>query len=174
MIALAALNALDRAGFTAAVGHVFEHSSWIAERVWRERQACGRKPFESVEELHAAMMQIVHAASEEERLGLLRAHPDLVGRLAREGRLTAESTAEQRAAGLGAVSADEAAAFERYNAAYREKFGFPFIVCARENRKEAILAAFLVRLQNGWEVEMAAALAEVAKIAMLRLRDTVR
>lgn len=167
MIPLAALNKLDQPGFTMALGHVFEHSPWIPHRTWPAR------PFASLEDLHAKLMQTVHAAPEPERLSLLRAHPDLVGRLAREGSLTPASTAEQQAAGLTAITPEEAAAFDRYNAAYREKFGFPFIICARESKKTAILAAFPLRLAHDRNTEIAAALDEIAKIALLRLRDTV-
>ena len=104
---------------------------------------------------------------------MIRAHPDLVGRLAREGKLTQESTAEQSAAGLNALTAEEAAAFEKHNAAYRDRFGFPFIICARENKKDAILQAFPRRLANTMDEEIATALAEIDKIATLRLRDAI-
>jgi OHCU decarboxylase len=97
----------------------------------------------------------------------------LVGRLAREGRLTRESNAEQSAAGLDRLGEQEVAAFERDNAAYREKFGFPFVICARQNRKEAILAAFKTRLGNSPAQELATALAEIYQIARLRLADAV-
>jgi 2-oxo-4-hydroxy-4-carboxy-5-ureidoimidazoline decarboxylase len=167
MITLRELNALDQAAFTAALAHVFEHSRWIPERTW------GRRPFGSVDDLHAKLLATVDAATEAERLSLLRAHPDLVGRLARENKLTKESTAEQRAAGLVELSPEEVAAFEKNNAAYRERFDFPFIICARENKKDAILAAFPRRLGNTREAEMRTALAEVGKIARLRLLDTV-
>ena len=100
-----------------------------------------------------------------------RAHPDLVGKLAREGKLTRASTAEQKAAGLTSLSADEVKQFEAYNAQYREKFGFPFVICARENKKGAILKAFPERLQNSAPQEMNTALSEIYKIARLRLID---
>jgi 2-oxo-4-hydroxy-4-carboxy-5-ureidoimidazoline decarboxylase len=106
-------------------------------------------------------------------MALIRAHPDLVGKLAREGKLTRESNSEQAAAGLDALSSSEIADFDRYNAEYREKFGFPFVICARENRKEAILEAFPRRLANSPETELATALAEIFKIARLRLADAV-
>src|SRR5690606_39037515 len=97
----------------------------------------------------------------------------LVGRLARAGQLTHESTREQASAGLDRLSPDEIAAFDRHNAAYQAKFGFPFVICARENRKDAILAAFPVRLAHSREQEIATALAEIGKIAWLRLADAV-
>jgi OHCU decarboxylase len=158
---------MDRAEFVAAVGPAFEHSPWIAERAWN------RRPFASVADLHERLCGVVAAASPDEQVGLIRAHPDLVGRLAWEGRLTRESAAEQAAAGLDALSAEEATAFERYNAEYRERFGFPFVICARENRKEAILAAFPQRLRNPRELEIAKALDEIYKIARLRLAELI-
>jgi OHCU decarboxylase len=159
------VNAMTPADFVKHFGGVYEHSPWIAERV--------RGPFTGVESLHAAMSAVVRSASRDEQLSLIRAHPDLVGRLAREGKLTRESTSEQRAAGLDALSDDEVAQFEQYNAAYRERFGFPFIICARLNRKDAILKSFPVRLKNDVETEIATALQEIDKIALLRLRDIV-
>lgn len=164
---LATLNACDLAGFLAVCGPLYEHSPWVAER------AFARRPFASRESLHAALVAAVHAATPDEQLALIRAHPDLVGRLAREGRLTAASTGEQAAAGLDALSPDEAAAFERFNRAYRDRFGFPFVICAREHRKEAILAAFPVRLAHSAEQERAAALVEIGRIGWLRLVDAV-
>jgi len=166
-IALTSLNQLDAEGFVAVCGPVFEHSPWIAER------AAELRPFPTVAALQQAMCQIVEQASTHEQVALIRAHPDLVGRLAREGRLTAESTTEQAAAGLTALTAAEAAAFDQYNLAYRDRFGFPFVICARENRKDAILAAFPVRLQNDRQTEITTALAEIYKIGRLRLLDAV-
>ena len=162
-----ALNRLDRDAFVAAVGPVFEHSPWIAERTWPLR------PFADVEALHAALRATMYAAGPDERLALIRAHPDLVGRAAREGTLTTASAGEQAGAGLDALSTEEIALFERYNAAYRERFGFPFVICARENRKESILAAFPERLRHSADEEIATALAEIARIAWFRLRDVV-
>jgi OHCU decarboxylase len=164
---LAGLNTLDRDSFVAAIGHVFEHSPWIAERSW------DRRPFADLEGLHAALRATVREAAEEEQLALIRAHPDLVGRAAREGTLTAASSREQAGAGLDALASEEVALFERYNREYREAFGFPFVICARENRKESILAAFPVRLAHSRDQEIATALAEIAKIAWFRLRDAV-
>jgi OHCU decarboxylase len=161
------LNTMDQKDFVSACGGSFESSSWIVERAWKSR------PFASVGDLHEKMTNVVGQSSMEEKLSLLRAHPDLVGKLARDGKLTRESSAEQAVAGLAKLSAEEIAAFERYNAQYREKFGFPFVICARQNRKEAILEAFPGRLGNSRETELATALAEVFKIAQLRLADAV-
>ncbi len=164
---LRALNACDRAAFVSVCGQLFEGSPWIAERTWQ------RRPFPSREALLRALLETLELSSEDEKVALIAAHPDLVGRLAREGRLTEESAAEQRAAGLDSVSPQEAALFERYNRSYRERFGFPFVICARENRKEAILAAFPARLEHPRAQEIATALAEIGKIARLRLLDAV-
>jgi OHCU decarboxylase len=164
---LADLNACDLPRFLEVCGPLYEHSPWVAER------AFARRPFASLESLHAALVQAVADAAADEQLALIRAHPDLVGRLAREGRLTAASTGEQAAAGLDALSVSEVDAFERFNREYRDRFGFPFVICARENRKDAILAAFPVRLGHTAEQERATALAEIGKIGRLRLFDAV-
>ncbi len=164
---LTELNDMTCERFVGVCGKFFEYSPWVAGRAWE------RRPFESLEHLHETMCGVVRAASAEEQLTLIRAHPDLVGRLAREGKLTRESTGEQAAAGLNELTTDDIAAFERYNAAYRERFGFPFVICARENRKEAILAAFPKRLANSKDQEIAAALSEIDKIARLRITDVI-
>lgn len=167
MTSLHALNQMTQSDFTRVCGALFEHSPWIAERAWSLR------PFNSIDGLHQALCHTMFAASREEHVKLIAAHPDLVGRMAQEGKLTRESTAEQKAAGLGDLLPDEIQAFDRYNATYREKFGFPFVICARENKKAAILAAFPVRLNNTPEAEIQIALHEIAKIAKLRLADVV-
>ncbi|MFM7183972.1 MAG: 2-oxo-4-hydroxy-4-carboxy-5-ureidoimidazoline decarboxylase [Planctomycetota bacterium] len=165
---LAELNACDLPRFLEVCGPLYEHSPWVAERAFFQR------PYSSREALHAALVAAVEAATADEQLALIRAHPDLVGRLALEGRLTAASTGEQAVAGLDELTSDEVAAFERFNRAYRDRFGFPFVICARENRKEAILAAFPVRLAHTAEEERTTALAEIARIGRLRLNDAVR
>lgn len=162
---LSELNSLSHDGFARVVGPVFEHSPWIAEAAWSQ---C---PFASVETLHAALCETVRGAGEERQLALIRAHPDLVGKLALAGQLTKESTGEQASAGLDRLTAEEVELFQQNNAAYKAKFGFPFIICARLNKKEAILNGFKVRLQNSREQEIQAALGEIFKIAELRLRD---
>jgi 2-oxo-4-hydroxy-4-carboxy-5-ureidoimidazoline decarboxylase len=160
---LAELNALDRAEFTRIIGPVFEHSPWVAARTASQR------PFQSPEALHAALVATVSKASDEEKLSLIRAHPDLIG----DAYLTAASQAEQASAGLQDVHAEEAAQFRDYNRQYRERFGFPFVICARLNKKEAIAAAFPVRLRNSQEQEIETALQQISKIAELRLRDLI-
>ncbi len=165
---LAALNASDRDAFTAALGHLFEHSPWVAEESWSKR------PFADAATLHAALGVTLHAAPQEKQLALIRAHPDLAGRLAQQKRLTTESTREQTSAGLDRLTEAELAEFTRLNAAYRAKFGFPFVICARLNAKAAILAAMQTRLPHTPAAEHAAALVEIEKIAWLRLQDALK
>lgn len=162
---LAALNSANQAAFTAALGHLFEHSPWVAEETWM------RRPFAGAEALHAALCATMRAAPRERQLALIRAHPDLAGRLARQRRLTADSAREQAGAGLDRLTDAELAEFNRRNEAYRAKFGFPFVICARLNAKDSILAAMRTRLDNTPEAEFATALAEIEKIARLRLQD---
>jgi len=161
------VNQVDREGFVRLCGAFFENSPWIAQR------AFDRRPFENLDALHRTLCETVGSASRDEQIGLIASHPDLVGRLARQGALTSESTREQAAAGLTSISQAEIDQFERYNAAYREKFGFPFVICARENKKDAILAAFPIRLNNSRQQEIRSALEEIFKIARLRLLDAV-
>jgi 2-oxo-4-hydroxy-4-carboxy-5-ureidoimidazoline decarboxylase len=162
------LNRSDREAFTDAVGFAFEDSPWIAEAAW------ARRPFESVDDLHARMVAIVEQAPAEKQIALICAHPDLAGRVAREGRLTPASREEQGTAGLDALSPEEIARFEALNGAYRTRFGFPFVICARENNKDSILAELETRTRNAPEREIARAVQEIAKIARLRLHDAVQ
>jgi len=159
------LNCLALDQFVTVVGPVFEHSPWIAHAAWAKR------PFNSTEELHRMLCQIVVEAGEAAQLALIRAHPDLVGKLALAGQLTRESTGEQASAGLDRLTAQEVELFQQNNAAYKTKFGFPFVICARLNKKEAILNGFKVRLENSREQEIKTVLVEIFKIAELRLRD---
>ena len=165
--ALAEVNAWDQAAFTQHIGPVFEHSPWIAENTW------ARRPFAAVSALHQALCETVSGSSEQRKLDLIRAHPDLVGRAALAGTLTSASTKEQSSAGLDRLTPEEIAAFQNFNQAYREKFGFPFVICARQNKKEAMLAGFQRRLKHSREQEIEAALAEIFKIAELRLQDLI-
>jgi 2-oxo-4-hydroxy-4-carboxy-5-ureidoimidazoline decarboxylase len=166
-IRLADLNRLDREAFTAALAGIFEASPWVAERAWDAR------PFPNLECLHGALWAVVAQATADEKLALIRAHPDLAGKAARAGALGAESSREQSEAGLDRLSAEEAARFARLNRAYREKFGFPFVICARENRKQRILEGFSKRLANSRAEEIETALGEIGRIAHFRLRDAV-
>jgi OHCU decarboxylase len=164
---LAGLNDLSREGFLQVIGPVFEHSPWIAELTWAKR------PFESAGALHRALCETVLASDDPRKLALIRAHPDLAGRAARAGTLTPASAWEQAHGGLDQLSAEEAALFDQYNREYRKRFGFPFVVCARQNKKEAMLAGFERRLKNSRQQEIEAALAEIFKIAELRLHDLI-
>jgi OHCU decarboxylase len=166
-IKLNELNRCSPAQFVAVCGPLFEHSSWIAERTAAVR------PFASRQALHVALCQAVDDTTSDEQLELVRAHPDLVGRAVRGRNLTDASAAEQASAGLPELSADDARRLADFNAAYRSKFGFPFVICARDNKKEAILAAFPQRLANTADQELRTALGEVAKIAWYRLCDAI-
>jgi len=166
-LTLAALNAMDRETFTAALAGLFEGPPWVVAAAW------GGRPFATREALHAALCRVMEDAPESQQVALLRAHPDLVGRAALAGTLTPASTAEQAAAGLDRLSADEIATFQRLNAAYQARFGFPFVICARANKKASILAGFTTRMEHTRTQEIAAALAEVAQICWLRLCDAV-
>lgn len=163
-IDLDTVNTLGVDAFVARFGGIFEHSPWVA------RAAYAGRPFASVPALHATMVSVVANSGAERQLTLLRAHPEL----ARPGPLTQASSSEQGGMGLDRLAADEAAAFDRLNAAYRTRFGFPFIIAVRGQRdRTAILAALTARVQNAPEREMATSLAEVAKIARFRLDDLI-
>jgi 2-oxo-4-hydroxy-4-carboxy-5-ureidoimidazoline decarboxylase len=162
-ISIADINAMRPDEFVAALGGVFEHSPWIAER------AFVRRPFADMAGLHEAMVDVVRSASREEQLGLLRAHPELAGREAQAGTLTADSTAEQRSAGLNALTRDEMARVARLNHAYRDRFGFPFIIAVRRHSKDGIFAEFERRLGNDAETERRECLEQVYIITRLRL-----
>src|SRR5437588_7190945 len=155
---LAELNAMDRMEFVRIVGPVFEHSPWVAARTEAER------PFSSRETLHLALVATVEHASDEEKVCLIRAHPDLIG----DGELTAASKSEQASAGLQDATVEEAKQFREYNRQYRERFGFPFVICARLNKEEAIARAFPVRLRNSREQEIEIALQEMLQMSDLR------
>ena len=160
---IAEINAMSSAEFVAALGGVFEHSPWIAER------ALAKRPFADVAALHATMVDVVRDAKREEQLGLLRAHPELAGREAQSGTLTADSNAEQKSAGLNALTREEMEHVGRLNRAYREKFGFPFIIAVRRHTKDGIFAEFERRLANATDNELRECLEQVYIITRLRL-----
>ena len=162
---VADLNTCDRAAFVSALGGLFEHSPWVAE------EAFARRPFRDAVHLHAELCAAMRAAPAERQRALIRAHPDLAQRL--EG-LTAASQREQSGAGLDRLADAEQAEFRELNTAYRARFGFPFVICARLNAKEAILGAMRARLLHSPEAEFAGALAEIEKIAWLRLGDILK
>lgn len=168
MSTFAEINAWDRSAFTAKFAHLFEHSPWVAEAAWE------RRPFRDAAHLHAELCAAMRAAPRPRQLALIQAHPDLAGRLAQQQKLTAESTREQASAGLDALSAEEQARFQKLNDDYRARFGFPFIICARLNAKEAILAAMQARSGNSAEREFQIALGEIEKIARIRMADLLK
>jgi 2-oxo-4-hydroxy-4-carboxy-5-ureidoimidazoline decarboxylase len=161
------LNEMSREKFVSTIGPVFEQSPWIAEVTWLKR------PFATSQQLHSLMCRIIGDAGIEKQLALIRAHPDLVGRAALAGSLTRESTNEQTSAGLNRLSPEEVILFQKQNASYHERFGFPFVICARLNKKAAILAGFEKRLRNTRVQEIQIALEEIFKIAEFRLSDLI-
>jgi 2-oxo-4-hydroxy-4-carboxy-5-ureidoimidazoline decarboxylase len=164
---LAELNGCSGADFVAALANVFEYSAWIAE------QAAAKRPFAGVTPLFEAMQAAVERASPELRLALIKAHPDLANKTQRAAGLTAESDAEQHSVGLDRLSDAEYEAFERVNKAYRAKFGFPYIVCVRRHTRDSILRDFERRLPNDASSEVATSIAEICRIAALRLDQLV-
>jgi len=161
-------SAMPRAAFVDAYGGVFEHSPWIAERAFDLELGPAH---DTALGLHNALSRVFRSASQEERIGVLQAHPDLAGKLAQAKRLTDESTREQASAGLDALTDGERSTFERLNAQYVEKHGFPFIIAVRDHDKAGIMAAFHSRIENDGETELAEACRQVERIAELRLRD---
>lgn len=159
---------MPRDAFVARFGSIFEHSPWIADRAFDLELGPAH---DSATGLHNALARMFRSATAEERMAVLRAHPDLAGKLAAARRLTAESTAEQASAALDALTDDERATFERLNAEYVSKHGFPFIIAVRDHTKDSILAAFHTRIGNATETEFATACAQVERIAALRLKD---
>lgn len=153
--------------FTALYGNVFENSEWVAERAFRRELGPAHN---TATGLHAAMCQVFRGADQEERLGVLQAHPDLAGKLAAATRLTDESAAEQASAGLDALTDAERQQFSELNTAYQEKFGFPFIIAVRDHTKAGILKAFRQRLENDADTEFLTACKQVERIAELRLK----
>ena len=157
------LNNMDKAGFVELLGGIFEHSPWVAEQVYHAR------PFASRADLHRKMVTEVRNASMEQRGALLCQHPELAGKEADAGSLTDASRREQAGAGLNQCSADELTRIKHFNQAYMAKFGFPFIIAVSGLDKQQILAAMQQRLEHTAATEFATALAEVEKIALIRL-----
>jgi 2-oxo-4-hydroxy-4-carboxy-5-ureidoimidazoline decarboxylase len=160
---LAELNACDRAAFIAATGWIFEDSPWVADRAWALR------PFASVDALHAAMTTIVDAATHEERLALLRAHPDLGAR----ARMSGASVDEQRGANLDRLTRDESERLQQMNAEYRSRFGFPFLYAVKGSTKEEVLAALERRRTAPIDEERQEAVRQVFRIARFRLDELI-
>ena len=165
--ALSDLNTCSKADFVAALANIFEHSPWVAE------QAASMRPFAGVTALFAAMKAAVDRAAPETRLTLIKGHPDLANKTQRAAGLTAESTAEQDGLGLDRLSDAEFEAFDRLNNAYRAKFGFPYIVCARRHTRDSVLRDFERRLPNDAAAEMRKSVEEIGRIAALRVDQLV-
>lgn len=161
------LNHCSEADFVAALANVFEYSPWIA------KQAASSRPFNGLLSLFAAMKAAVDNATEDQQLALIKAHPDLANKTQRAAGLTAESNAEQNSVGLDRLSDAEYEAFERVNNAYRAKFSIPYIVCVRRHTKDSILRDFERRLPNDVEAEMKTSIAEICRIAALRVDQLV-
>jgi len=157
------LNAADEAGFVAALGAIYEHSAWIAARAWALR------PFGDIMALRQAMAEIVAEAGAEAQLTLVRAHPDLAGKLARAGTLAPASAEEQAGLGLDRLSDAEFDEFERLNTAYRALFGFPFVIAVKRQTRASVLAAFYARLGHTPAQQLQTALSEIDAIAGFRL-----
>jgi 2-oxo-4-hydroxy-4-carboxy-5-ureidoimidazoline decarboxylase len=166
-VTLDEINGLDREAFTVRLGGLAENSPWVAYGAWESR------PFANALELVAGFRAAIARSDHDRKLELLRAHPDLAGRAAVAGELTPESTREQTSAGLMTMSPEEYAVFRARNDAYRERFGFPFVICARENDRASILAAYSERLGHEPDEELAVALDEVVKIIRLRVADLI-
>lgn len=166
-IPIEAVNRMTRADFVAAFGDVAENSPWVAER------AAIARPFADRRAMGEAFLDAVFDADPSAQLALVRAHPDLAGRAAIAGELQPESRREQAGAGLDRLTAEEFARFTELNAAYREKFGFPFIFAVKGADKHAILTAFEERIDNDPEAELATAIRQVANIIGFRIEDRI-
>ncbi|HEY4139489.1 MAG TPA: 2-oxo-4-hydroxy-4-carboxy-5-ureidoimidazoline decarboxylase [Casimicrobiaceae bacterium] len=160
---LAELNRFDRAQFVAALGGIYEHSPWIPELAWQ------RRPFATIEALHAAMSDAVARAGMKRQLALIRAHPELAGKAMIQRALTADSTSEQSGARLTQCSPEEFARLRELNARYSAKFGFPFILAVKGYDRSGVIAEFARRVDNDPDTEFAECLRQIDKIARLRL-----
>jgi 2-oxo-4-hydroxy-4-carboxy-5-ureidoimidazoline decarboxylase len=166
-MSVAALNGLGREELVQRLGSVFEHSPWVAEA------AAGARPFAGFDAAHAAMMDAVLALPVDEQIAFLRAHPRLASRSRRGAALAAESQAEQKAAGLDQVEEEKGELLDRLNGEYEDRFGFPFIIAARENTIDSIIDALRRRIRASRTGEIAEALRQIATITRWRLSDLV-
>lgn len=157
------INAMDRAAFVEKFGGIFENSPWVAEQAW------DRRPFATLEAMHGAMVDVARMAPAPLQLALLQSHPDLAGKEAQAGAMTASSVAEQASAGLGALSPAEMSEITELNAAYKKKFGFPFIIAVRMYTRDGIFFEFRRRLHNDTQAEFSTDLQNVYVITRLRL-----
>ena len=161
-------SALDKEAFVKRFGGVYEHSPWVAEAAWEQHTS---PDFDTVQGLHSIMRAIVEASGEAQQRILIDEHPDLAGKAAAAGALTAESTTEQASAGLDQCTPAELAQFTQYNDAYKARFGFPFIMAVRNSDRHQILAAFAARLNHSPAEELAEALRQIHQIALWRLQE---
>jgi 2-oxo-4-hydroxy-4-carboxy-5-ureidoimidazoline decarboxylase len=161
------LNTVSTDAFVAALSGIFEHSPWVAEIAANER------PFASIDELHRKMSKIVETAGEDKQLALINAHPELAGKAAVRGELTEESTREQSGAGLNLCTQEEFDRLQALNAAYRAKFGFPFILAVRGYDRHGIIANFEKRVNHSRAEELRESLDQIYRIARFRLDDLI-
>ncbi|WP_248322127.1 2-oxo-4-hydroxy-4-carboxy-5-ureidoimidazoline decarboxylase [Caballeronia sp. Sq4a] len=161
------LNTMPEDAFVTVLAGIFEHSPWVAEI------AAEKRPFSSIDELHATMSQAVETAGEEKQLALINAHPELAGKAAVRGELTAESTREQSGAGLNLCTQEEFDKLQSLNTAYREKFGFPFILAVRGYDRHGIIANFEARVNHDRAQELRTSLDQIYRIARFRLDDLI-
>lgn len=158
-------SAMSESEFVEAFGGIYEHSPWVARDAWRR----GLQGLDTVESLAARLAETVDAADRDARLALIRAHPDLAGRAAVRGELSAQSSREQTGAGIDECSEEEYQCFHSLNEAYKARFGFPFVMAVKGADRRAILCAFAERLENDAAAEFDRALAEIHRIARFRL-----
>ncbi|WP_114814947.1 2-oxo-4-hydroxy-4-carboxy-5-ureidoimidazoline decarboxylase [Paraburkholderia kururiensis] len=161
------INTLPVGAFVAALSGIFEHSPWVPEAV------AGERPFASIDALHRAMSKAVETAGEARQLALVNAHPELAGKAAVRGELTAESTREQSGAGLDQCTQEEFDRLQQLNRTYREKFGFPFILAVRGYDRHGIIANFEARVNNSRADELRASLDQIYRIARFRLDELI-
>lgn len=159
------LNQLDQKAFTTALGEIFEHSPWIPYSTWE------RKPFGSIANLHASLCETLEVADESRKLELIRAHPDLAGKLAISGELTDFSTAEQQSAQLDKLTPEQFEKITTLNESYKTRFKFPFIICVKDHSQSSIFQNFEERVENDNASELQAALKQICRIAWYRLND---
>lgn len=161
---MASINAMDQPAFVQKFGGIFEKSPWVAEKAWEKR------PFASLDAMHAAMVVVVKFSPLPSQLALLQSHPDLAGKEAQAGAMTSSSVSEQASAGLNALSKAEIERISDFNSAYKQKFGFPFIIAVRMHTKEGIFFDFAQRLANDTQTEYQNDLQNVYAITKLRLQ----
>lgn len=161
-------SAMDRVRFVETFKDIFEHSPWVAEMTFDQ----GIHPqHDQINQLHQSMVEQLNQSSEQQKLALINAHPDLAGKAAKQGTLTASSSDEQNSAGINQCTAEEFARFQTLNTDYKEKFGFPFIMAVKGQNRHLILDAFSHRINNSYQTEFDQALIEITKIALIRLNQ---